>query len=68
MFDIYTVRNSSCGKVMFSQVCVKNSVHRGSCVCGEGRGGMHGEGGAGVVKGGMCIAKGGMCGKRGHVW
>ena len=24
-----TVRNSSCGKVMFSQVCVKNSVHSG---------------------------------------
>ena len=23
-----TVRNSSCGKVMFSQACVKNSVHR----------------------------------------
>ena len=22
-----TVRNSSCGKVMFSQACVKNSVH-----------------------------------------
>ena len=26
-----TARNSSCGKVMFSQVCVKNSVHSG-CV------------------------------------
>ena len=26
---IFTVRNSSCGKVMFSQVCVKNSVHSG---------------------------------------
>ena len=26
---ILTVRNSSCGKVMFSQACVKNSVHRG---------------------------------------
>ena len=26
---IFTVCNSSCGKVMFSQVCVKNSVHRG---------------------------------------
>ena len=25
--DIVTVR-SSCGKVMFSQACVKNSVHR----------------------------------------
>ena len=26
---IFTVRNSSCGKLMFSQVCVKNSVHAG---------------------------------------
>ena len=26
---IFTVRNSSCRKVMFSQACVKNSVHRG---------------------------------------
>ena len=26
---IITVRNSSCGKVMFSQACVKNSVHGG---------------------------------------
>ena len=25
---IITVRNSSCGEVMFSQACVKNSVHR----------------------------------------
>ena len=25
---IFTVRNSTCGKVMFSQACVKNSVHR----------------------------------------
>ena len=24
----FTVHNSSCGKVMFSQACVKNSVHR----------------------------------------
>ena len=26
---IFTGRNSSCGKVMFSQACVKNSVQRG---------------------------------------
>ena len=26
---IITVRKRSCGKVMFSQACVKNSVHRG---------------------------------------
>ena len=25
---VITVRNSSCGKVMFSQACVKNSVHK----------------------------------------
>ena len=30
-----TARNSSCGKVMFSQACVKNSVHRG-CLLREG--------------------------------
>ena len=39
---IITVRNSSCGKVMFSQACVKNSVQGGACVAG----GMHGKGGA----------------------
>ena len=38
---IITVLNSSCGKVMSSQVCVKNSVHRRACawqvgVCGGG--------------------------------
>ena len=27
-----TARNSSCGKVMFSQECVKNSVHRRGCL------------------------------------
>ena len=27
--NIFTVTNSSCGKVMFSQACVKNSVHGG---------------------------------------
>ena len=26
---IFTARNNSCGKVMFSQACVKNSVHGG---------------------------------------
>ena len=30
---VITVRNSSCGKVMFSQACVKNSVHKeGVCM------------------------------------
>ena len=30
---IITIRKWSCGKVMFSQACVKNSVHRGGGVC-----------------------------------
>ena len=36
-----TAPNSSCGKVMFSQACVKNSVQggsmhgRGECIAGE---------------------------------
>ena len=60
-----TVRNSSCGKVMFSQACVKNSVHR--------EGGMHGRGmcgrghvwfGGHVWWGAMHGSWGGMCGKR----
>ena len=56
---------------MFSQVCVKNSVHGGvrvhagmhgeGCICGKES--MHGEGG--MHEGGMCMAKRGMCGKRG---
>ena len=29
MVPLITVRKRSCGKVMFSQACVKNSVHRG---------------------------------------
>ena len=29
---IISVRKRSCEKVMFSQACVKNSVHRGDCV------------------------------------
>ena len=32
---IFTFRNRSCGKVMFSQACVKNSVHRGREQRGE---------------------------------
>ena len=37
-FPMITVRNSSCRKVMFSQRCVKNSVHSG-----KGKGGIHGQ-------------------------
>ena len=61
IFGIYfTVRNSSCGKVMFSQVSVILSM--GGC----GIGGMHGKGGC-VWQRGACMAKGGMCGKGEHV-
>ena len=53
----------SCGKVIFSEVCLKNSVHgEGGCVCG--RGGMYGWG--------VCMA-GGIHGRGaymagGHAW
>ena len=29
LWTIFTVRKRSCGKVMFSQMCAKNFVHRG---------------------------------------
>ena len=48
---IFTVRNSSCGKVMFLHLSVSHSVH------GEGRAwrrGMHGKGVCGG--GGACVA------------
>ena len=33
--SLITVRNNSCGKVMFSQACVKNSVGGGGvCMAG----------------------------------
>ena len=51
---IFTVRNSSCEKVMFSQACVKNSAHRGACMAG-------GECGRMVCMVGMCMAEG-------HAW
>ena len=56
-----TVRKRSCGKVMFSEACVKNSVHRREGVHGRAcvAGGMHG--------GGSCMAGwGGVAG--GHAW
>ena len=64
-----TVRNSSCRKVMFSQACVKNSVHGGACVV---KGGMYGRkharwGTACMAEamhvGGHAWQGGGMCGK-----
>ena len=33
-FFHFTARNSSCGKVLFSQACVKNSVHGEGGMCG----------------------------------
>ena len=63
--NIVTVRKRSCGKVLFSEVCVKNSVHREVCMVGGHawwghvwQGGMHGRG--------ACVV-GGMC-DRGHTW
>ena len=78
MLIIFIVRNSSCGKVIFSQVCVKNSVHRVVCVMGAYMvggmlskglcmvGGMHGTG--------SCMARGmygreaDIAGEGGHEW
>ena len=37
---IFTVRKRSCGKVMFSQACVKNSIHKGEGCSGPGLGGL----------------------------
>ena len=52
LVSLITVRNSSCEKVMFSQACVKNSVH-------GGRGCLPGVRGGGVPRGvparGVCI-------------
>ena len=52
--SVFAVRNSSFGKVMFSQACVKNSVRGGACMAG---GCMAG----GCMAGGVCVA-GDMCG------
>ena len=62
---VITVRNSSCGKVIFSQACVNNSVQGGGM---HGRraymaGGMCGKG---VCVVGACVV-GDMHG-RGHEW
>ena len=55
----------SWGKVIFSEVCVNNSVHRGACMVAQG--GMCGcTGGVCVVLfGGACIV---LFGGGGHVW
>ena len=61
LIPVFTVLNSSCGKVMFSQACVKNSVHGGGHAW---QGGHVWEGcvcqGACMVGEGVCMA-GGMC-------
>ena len=52
----------SCGKVLFSQACVKNSVHRGwGGVC-SWQGGVHGTGVC------VCGTGGGHVSHRGHAW
>ena len=47
IIDIFNVRNGSCGKVMFSQACVKNSVHRRAM-----------RGGWGGMWQGVCMTRG----------
>ena len=62
---IFTVRNSSCRKVMFSQASVSHSVHRGACMTG----GVCGRGLAwwgGMCLRGACMAEGMYGG--GHAW
>ena len=64
-----TVRDSSYGKVMFSQACIIPSVHRGEDVHGleghiRGKGDVHGGGGHAWQ--GVCMA-GCVCGG-GHTW
>ena len=67
---IFSVRKRSCGKVMFSQACVKNSVHSGACMAGSMHGREHAWQGA-CMAGGMC---GGGCAwlracmAGGHAW
>ena len=70
MHDFYRSQRS-CGEVMFSQACVKNSVHRG----GTWQGGMHDRGGAwqgASVAGGHAWQRdmhgGGHAWQVGHAW
>ena len=62
--EVFTVRSSSCGKVMFSQACITHSVNRGEACVAKGTmhgGGMHGRrvGMAGGVHGrGACMCHG----------
>ena len=70
MHSCYRLQRSW-GKVIFSEACVKNSVHRGVCMAGGHArrggcvvGGMCGRGC--LCGGGACVAGGGRRG--GHVW
>ena len=40
MPNVISIRKRGCGKVMFSQACVKNSVHLGGGCPGPGPGGV----------------------------
>ena len=75
--DIFTVRNSSCGKVMFSQASVILSTGGG---CAWQRGTYMAKGTCIAKRGGACVVKevcvakggmlgeGGMCVEGGHAW
>ena len=62
---IFTVRKRSCGKVMFSEACVKNSVHRGSMHGRRAMRGGHAWRVGHAWQGAYMV--GGMHG-RGHAW
>ena len=67
---IFTVSNSSCGKVMFSQASVILSTggyawQRGACMA---KGGMCGKGGHAWQREDMHGERGDMHGKGGHAW
>ena len=57
MTAIFTVRNGTCGKVMFSQAYVKNFVHGGCIPACTGQGGVCSGGclPGGCVPGGVCL-------------
>ena len=68
VFEYLPPANKVWGKVIFSQACVKNSVHGGGCLLGGGAGrGVPALGGlvlGGLVPGG-CLVPGGMSAPRG---
>ena len=62
--QLITVRNSSCGKVIFSHASVSHSVH-GGAACGMCDGGACVAGG---VHGGGDAWQGGHAWRGGHAW